>query len=60
MKKCKVCGDPTKSIFNINLKATPICEECARLIFVQQAVWYSQQDYSKLLGGVIKPKNKTI
>lgn len=40
MKKCKLCGDPTDVIFNINLKATPICEYCASSIFLQQAQWY--------------------
>lgn len=45
MKKCKVCGDRTNSIFNINFKATPICESCAKRIFLQQAVWYTQQNF---------------
>lgn len=43
MKKCKLCGTPTAVVFNINLKAKPICEDCATSIFVQQAHWYSQQ-----------------
>lgn len=37
MKKCKVCGDKTKVVFNIQLRATPICENCANAIFLQQA-----------------------
>lgn len=37
---CKICEELTESIFNINLKATPVCENCARLIFIQQAQWY--------------------
>jgi hypothetical protein len=41
-KKCKVCGDKTKTIFNIEFKATPICESCATSIFIQQADWYSK------------------
>ena len=48
MKKCKVCGELTNTVFNINLKATPICEECARRIFLQQATWYSQQEFKNL------------
>lgn len=43
MKKCKVCGDNTKTIFNINLKAVAICENCAAAIFIQQAKWYINQ-----------------
>jgi hypothetical protein len=43
MKKCKVCGDKTKVVFNIGFKKTPICEECATNIFLQQAIWYSEQ-----------------
>ena len=48
MKKCKVGGELTNTVFNINLKATPICEECARRIFLQQATWYSQQEFKNL------------
>ena len=48
MKKCKVCGELTDTVFNINLKATPICEECARRIFLQQATWYTQQEFKNL------------
>lgn len=40
MKKCKVCGDKTSVIFNIDLKAVHICESCATSIFIQQAQWY--------------------
>jgi len=42
-KKCKVCGDKTTIVFNIDFKATPICENCAVSIFIQQAVWYSKK-----------------
>lgn len=45
MKKCKVCGDKTECHFNINFKATPICEGCATSIFLQQAKWYADQSY---------------
>lgn len=42
MKKCKVCGEKTEVIFNINFKATPICESCATSIFLQQAQQYGK------------------
>ena len=48
MKKCKVCGELTNTVYNINLKATPICEECARCIFLQQATWYAKQEFKNL------------
>lgn len=47
-KKCKVCGDKTHTVFNIDLKATPICEYCAMAIFIQQASWYNKQQSEKL------------
>lgn len=43
MKNCKVCGEKTNTVFNINLTATPICESCGASIFLQQAQWYTQQ-----------------
>jgi ribosome-binding protein aMBF1 (putative translation factor) len=45
MKKCKLCGVPTRFVFNIKLNATPICNDCADSIFLQQAKWYT--DLSK-------------
>lgn len=39
---CMVCGELTPVRFNIDLKATPICESCAAAIFMQQAQWYTQ------------------
>jgi beta-glucanase (GH16 family) len=42
MKNCKVCGDKTEVVFNIDFKATPICENCATAIFLQQAKWYAE------------------
>ena len=38
MKNCKVCGDPTDVVFNIRLKAVPVCEKCACSIAMQQVV----------------------
>lgn len=52
MKKCKVCGDPTDVSFNIGFKKTPICENCAISIFLQQAKWYTEQFDNQ-------PKNET-
>ena len=48
MKKCKVCGDKTEVVFNIDFKALPICEECATAIFLQQAKWYAETQGQKL------------
>lgn len=45
-KKCKVCGEKTNTVFNIDFKATPICEPCAVSIFLQQAIWYSKKQSS--------------
>ena len=47
MKKCKVCGDKTDSVFNINFKMVPICEPCAESIFLQQATWYVRTSKEK-------------
>ncbi len=46
MGKCKVCNSDTETIFNINFKKTYICESCASSIFLQQAMWYSKQNYN--------------
>lgn len=35
-QECKVCGDMTKCIYNINFIATPICENCGRAIAKQE------------------------
>lgn len=40
IKPCKLCGEETPNVFNINFEATPICEWCAQRIFIQQANWY--------------------
>lgn len=47
MKKCKVCGAKTKVVFNINLQAVAICEDCATNIFMQQAKWYAEPKLKK-------------
>lgn len=40
MKDCKLCGEPTKNLFNISFRPTPICEPCAATVFLQQAQYY--------------------
>jgi len=52
MEKCKVCGNDTLVYFNINLEATPICENCARAIFLQQAMWYVESEGKELKKGL--------
>jgi len=47
MKKCKICGNKTEVVFNIDFNAVPICEDCATAIFIQQAKWYAEQDKKK-------------
>lgn len=42
-KKCKICKIETPVVFNIDFKATPICEHCATSIFLQQAIWYTKK-----------------
>lgn len=46
-QKCKICDTPTKSVFNINFKAVHICESCAVKIFLQQAIWYTKQEFNQ-------------
>lgn len=45
--KCKVCKEKTDTVFNIKLKPVFICENCARAIFAQQAIWYTKQEFIK-------------
>jgi NAD-dependent SIR2 family protein deacetylase len=44
-KKCKICGEETEVGFNIDFKLVPICEGCAKAIFLQQAIWYGEQKF---------------
>lgn len=39
-KPCKIYKEQTNNLFNINFKATPICEQCSTAIFLQQAAYY--------------------
>ena len=43
MKNCKICKTKTKNIFNIDFVATPICDDCADAIMLQNAVYYVKQ-----------------
>jgi hypothetical protein len=36
---CRVCGEETKTVFNINFKAVGICNDCSSAIFLQEAKW---------------------
>ena len=47
MGKCKVCGNSTEIVFNINFKAVHICESCATSITAQQVIWYTKENQSK-------------
>ena len=45
---CRLCGEQTKSICNINFKAVPVCDNCSNAIFIQQAVWFSNHNQTLL------------
>lgn len=34
-QKCRLCGDLTSVVVNINLRATPVCDPCCLLITKQ-------------------------
>jgi ribosome-binding protein aMBF1 (putative translation factor) len=44
---CKICGSETDTVFNIDFKPIVICKDCAEAIYMQQALWYSQNSTSK-------------
>lgn len=46
MKKCKICGNDTAVGFILDFKLVPICEDCARVIFLQQAKYYAETNVS--------------
>lgn len=45
MEKCKVCGEETDVVFNIDFEAISVCEWCARAITIQQVAWFVDQEY---------------
>lgn len=44
MQDCKICSEPTNSTYRINFRAEPICSDCGRSIFKQQAEFYIEQE----------------
>lgn len=36
MNECKLCGEETNTIFNINFKAVNICDDCSLTITKQE------------------------
>lgn len=57
---CRLCSIPTPVVVNINFKAVPVCEGCCTSIFLQQAQWYAQQDYSHLYKPELTPAEKAV
>lgn len=49
---CKLCGTSTDNTFNICESPVPICELCARDIFMQQAIWLSKQVVTRKPAGL--------
>jgi hypothetical protein len=47
MKKCRVCGATTNNVFNICLRAVPICEGCANAVTKQQVVYLANTQKPK-------------
>ena len=45
--KCEICGEKTETVFNINFKAIPICENCANQITLQQVPVLVRQTQEK-------------
>jgi uncharacterized protein (DUF983 family) len=45
---CKLCGQPTSCVYNINLKAVPICEDCGNQVFIQQAIDLGKKESDRL------------
>ena len=36
-EQCRLCGEYTECVFNINFRATAICDGCANAVMLQQA-----------------------
>lgn len=51
MSPCKICGEQTNTIYNINFSAVHICNDCGRSIFLQQAQWYAEEELKKNKSG---------
>ena len=35
-RACRLCGTPTSQVFNIDFRATPVCQPCVRAIMAQE------------------------
>lgn len=42
MATCKICGEKTEFVFAIKFKPIPICNNCARVIMLQEVAWLAQ------------------
>ena len=47
LQKCRICKKPTNVVFNISLKATPVCSSCASLITRQQVMAWADEDMER-------------
>lgn len=57
---CRLCGTATPAVINIKFKAVPICEGCCAAVFIQQAQWYTEQDYSHLYKARLPEAEKAV
>ena len=57
---CRVCGKvETKTVFNIDFRAVPVCQGCSRAIFIQEAQWLCNLPVPKEVKGrkiIVKEK----
>ena len=45
LQLCRVCQSvETPIVFNINFKAVPVCNACAKSIFLQEAEWLARAE----------------
>lgn len=51
MNTCKLCGDKTVTVVNIQLKATPVCDYCCIAIAKQTLVWLGDREIERLRTG---------
>lgn len=58
MAKCKLCAEPTETLFNIKLKAVPVCQRCATQIFLQQAKFLAVEAAGRIVE--LEEQNKLL
>jgi len=46
-QECRLCGEQTNVVFNINFTAVPICDECALAITKQEVVSWRPQSVAQ-------------